>query len=311
MKFIEYSNFQTTSINSAFIYTVISSMLLLCSPLAYAQNNLIENPSFENDLSGWNQTEPVSISEHFRSGRQSLKMSDQESNVSQFVNVAPNTEYVLEAYIKSFGVIGVIINGQKSEKHVATAQDWTKASLEFDSGSATVVEIYARYDREQGRYDDFSLTSKKSTSLTSSTSLAKCPNIGYLPIQSAFDDGSNDGNLPSNVIDDDLNNRWSSKGIGKTITLDLNRVAEVSQLNVMWYKGNERISLFSVKTSIDGENWSIVLPDSSSTLVNGYDSYNIENLLNPEAKLIRIIGAGNSSSEWNSISEIKIKGCVN
>ena len=311
MKFIEYSNFQTTSINSAFIYTVISSMLLLCSPLAYAQNNLIENPSFENDLSGWNQTEPVSISEHFRSGRQSLKMSDQESNVSQFVNVAPNTKYVLEAYIKSFGVIGVIINDQKNEKHVATAQDWTKASLEFDSGSATVVEIYARYDREQGRYDDFSLTSKKSTSLTSSTSLVKCPNIGYLPIQSAFDDGSNDGNLPSNVIDDDLNNRWSSKGIGKTITLDLNRVAEVSQLNVMWYKGNERISLFSVKTSVDGENWSIVLPDSSSTLVNGYDSYNIESLLNPEAKLIRIIGAGNSSSEWNSISEIKIKGCVN
>jgi len=315
VKHIAYNNFQAASVINTFSCTIISSLaFFLCTSLTYAQknsDNLINNPSFENNLSGWNQTEPTSISEHFRTGSKSLKMSGQESNVNQIITVIPNTEYVLEGYIKSFGIIGVITNGRKNEKSIQNAKDWSKATIEFNSGSATTVVIYANYYQEQGRYDDFSLTAKSSTIKTSSTSLTKCPEMGYLPIQSAFDDGSNDGNSPDNAIDGNLNNRWSSKGIGKTITFDLNRVAEVSQLDIMWYKGNQRISLFSVKTSIDGKNWSMVLSDSSSTLIDGYDSHNIESLLNPEAKLIQIIGAGNSSSEWNSISEIKIKGCVN
>ena len=79
----------------------------------------------------------------------------------------------------------------------------------------------------------------------------------------------------------------------------------------MWYKGGERISLFSVETSMNGRNWKMVLPEASSTPTDGFEAYSIESLMDPEARLIRIIGKGNSANEWNSINEVKIKGCVN
>jgi len=321
MKDIEYKNYYSASTNSV---TVVALMLaFLFAPLAHAQSsNLIKNPGFETDLSSWDQVEPVDITSEFRTGRKSLHTTGQDSYVSQLITVAPNTDYVFETYIKGYGRIGVLIGEEqinnrpdeaedRTEKRIHDAEDWTKATIEFNSGSATKIEAYADFYREKGHYDDFSFAAKNSIAQSASSLLTQCPGKGYLPIDSAFDNGQNDGNSPNNVIDGNLTNRWSSKGIGKTLTLDIGQIAEVSQLDVMWYKSNERINLFSVETSSNGQSWSTALPDASSSLVNGYDSYDIENLLNPDAKLIRIVGGGNSVNEWNSIIEVRIKGCVN
>ena len=282
--------------------------------IAQTSSNLLINSGLENrpggTFEGWQEVDPLSDSEKAYSGAKSAKISGHSGRLSQTVSVTPNTDYMLSAYVLNFGRIGVLVDGDKEEKRIHNAEEWTKAEVEFNSGSASSVEVYANFYREEGRYDDFVLAPKSSIAQSVSTLLTQCPEIGMLPIAVAYDDGSNDSNPPANVIDGNLANRWSSKGVGKTITFDLDQIAEVSQLDAMWYKGDERISLFSVETSVDGKNWKTVLPDASSTMTDGFDSYDIQNLIDPDARLVRIVGGGNSNSEWNSISEVRIKGCV-
>ena len=314
MKYIEYKSWNIATICSI----VISSMVFLCTPLTYAQSNssnLIKNPSFEDRHSGWEEIEPVSISDHFRTGSKSSKINSKPGLIKQTVTVEPNTDYILEGFIKGAGQIGVKVKRKKFKDQVFGASDWIKTIIEFNSGSQTSVEVYAGYYKDQGRFDDFKLTKKTTARQASSsysvpTTSPQCPTMGYLPIASAFDNG-NDGNIAANVSDGDLTSRWASKGTGKTITFNLSQISEVRELSVMWFKGHERVYLFSVETSTDGKNWSMALSDASSTPSDGFETYDIENLFNPEAKMIRIIGGGNSLHKWNSILELKVKGCVN
>ena len=66
-----------------------------------------------------------------------------------------------------------------------------------------------------------------------------------------------DGNMPRNAIDNDLNNRWTDIGIGKWIQMDLGEPKNISSLQIAWFKGNRRIydyeiTLFNDKENIDG-----------------------------------------------------------
>ena len=309
MKYIGHKNSKAAIISSI----LLSAVVCLFTSLTYAQSssrNLIQNPSFEDKHKGWQQTEPVSISDHFHFGTKSSKISSKHGAITQIVSVTPNTDYILEGYVKGSGTIGAKVKRKRFKDQVTGASDWIKVTVEFNSGSSSTVDVYASFYKEQGRFDDFKLTPKGSAQPSySSTPPTQCPGMGDLPIASVFDDG-NDGNPAINSIDGDLTNRWSSKGMGKTITYVLDRNAEVRQLDVMWYKGHERVILFSVETSLDGQNWSMVLSNASSTPSPNFDTYNIENLLSPEAKFVRIVGKGNSGSDWNSIVELKVKGCV-
>jgi len=227
------------------------------------------------------------------------------------VQVTPNTDYILSAQVLGVGRIGVQIDDDnRADRRIHEAESWTKAELEFNSGSSTSVTVYAQYYRREGRYDDFVLMAKDSAPTEISSLLTQCPGTGNLPIVAAYDDGTNDGNSPSHTIDDNLTNRWSSKGAGKTITFDIGQIAEVKQLDIMWYQGSERINLFSVQTSIDGSVWQTVLADASSFPTTDFDSYDIENFLNSDAQYVKVIGGGNSNNEWNSIVEAKLRGCV-
>ena len=53
---------------------------------------------------------------------------------------------------------------------------------------------------------------------------------------------SNDGNIPLNVMDNNLNTRWSNLGIGSWIRLDLGVQKVICSVDIAWYKGNERQS---------------------------------------------------------------------
>jgi hypothetical protein len=44
----------------------------------------------------------------------------------------------------------------------------------------------------------------------------------------------NDGNLPSNVLDNNLDTRWSSFGIGQFITADLGFIQNICSLDIAW-----------------------------------------------------------------------------
>ena len=48
----------------------------------------------------------------------------------------------------------------------------------------------------------------------------------------------NDGNLPANAIDNNLNTRWSNLGIGSWIQTDLGEQKTICSVDIAWYVGN-------------------------------------------------------------------------
>jgi endoglucanase len=114
----------------------------------------------------------------------------------------------------------------------------------------------------------------------------------------------NDGNLPTNVLDNDLNTRWSASGDGQWIQFCLSSATNVSGVQIAFYSGNARTSTFDVLTGTDGLNWTT----AASGLTSSGTSLNLETFsFTPRsAKYVRIVGHGNSVNAWNSYTEVKI-----
>ena len=245
--------------------TLAIGVAMSCSQvlIANAASIAIENPGFESSFTGWSDTDPSAISSDEHSGSKAAKITGSAGKFEQSVTVTPNTDYVLSAYIKGSGKIGATVNGTQYSS-TGGGSSYEKVSVSFNSGSASSVTIFGSYYAGEGRFDDFTLETSSSSS--SSSSSQECT-ANDLTIVSATDDGTNDGHVPANTIDDDTSDesRWSSKGIGKTITYDLGGEYSVQSMAIKWYKGNSRNSYFSVDTSTNNSAWTSVVVDASSS----------------------------------------------
>ena len=271
----------------------------------------INNPGFENSFDGWTDIDPSSVSSVANSGSRSAKISGSGGLVEQQVSLAANTDYELKAYIRGKGKIGVSGSGL-SASQTASSSDWQAVTVAFNSGSNTSATIYGAYNSGEGRFDDFTLTATGTTTPPDNggNDPAQCSGSADLTISMASDDGTNDGNVPANTIDGNLSStsRWSSKGIGKTITYDMGAEVQVKGISMAWYKGNQRSAYFEVDTSTDNQNWTSVLAaGQSSGSTTGLEAYDV---LDTSARYVRVTGLGNSSSTWNSIIETTISGCT-
>lgn len=114
----------------------------------------------------------------------------------------------------------------------------------------------------------------------------------------------NDGNLPANVLDNDLNTRWSASGDGQWIQFCLNTATTVSGVQIAFYSGNTRASTFDVQTGTDGQTWT----NAATGVKSSGTSLNLETFAFAprSAKYVRIVGHGNSVNAWNSYTEVKI-----
>ncbi|GAA0557656.1 cellulase family glycosylhydrolase [Chitinophaga japonensis] len=121
-----------------------------------------------------------------------------------------------------------------------------------------------------------------------------------LPVSASADDG----NVPANVLDNDLNTRWSALGDGQWIQFCLNNTASISGVNIAFYQGNTRTATFDVLTSTDGSAWTTAagnLQSSGSTLA--LQSFHFT----PRSgRYVRIVGHGNSVNDWNSFTEVQV-----
>ncbi len=116
-----------------------------------------------------------------------------------------------------------------------------------------------------------------------------------------------DGNVPANTLDGNLNTRWSSKGYsGKYITYDLGSSKTISSLKIAWFKGNQRKAYFKIRVGNSTSSLSTVY-DAKRTGSSG-NTTNLETYSFNEvsARYVRISCFGNSSSAWNSITETQI-----
>ncbi len=118
-----------------------------------------------------------------------------------------------------------------------------------------------------------------------------------------------DGNVPANTLDGNLNTRWSSKGrTGKYITYDLGSVQKISRVRLAWYKGNQRRAFFKIRVGNSTSTLSTVVDRKSSGSSGNTTQLETYNFSEVSARYIRISCFGNSSSDWNSLTETEIYG---
>ena len=122
-------------------------------------------------------------------------------------------------------------------------------------------------------------------------------------IQNANTSASQTGFPGTNVLDDNLDTRWSNNGVGSWIQLDLGISNKVCDISIAWYKGNERQNNFVISTSNDGIKFSNVLSSKSSGSTLNLEKYDFTDT---NARYIRITVNGNTLNTYASITEVSL-----
>lgn len=130
------------------------------------------------------------------------------------------------------------------------------------------------------------------------------PSISIASATASSYDTEAGGFPPEQAIDNDLATRWSAFGDGEWIQLDLGSSQDVSSVGLAYFVGDERTSSFDIEVSDDAATWTPVLTGrttSGTTLQTEYYQFTTVT-----GRYVRVVGHGNSSSLWNSITEIEI-----
>jgi hypothetical protein len=117
---------------------------------------------------------------------------------------------------------------------------------------------------------------------------------------------TNDGNVPANAIDNNLDTRWSGNGDGAWIRFDLGTPRQVTRVQIAWYQGNTRSSRFDLQVSDNGTTWTTV---SAGLLSSGTTTNEEAFTLERTTRYVRYLGHGNNSTTkptWSSVAEVSI-----
>src|SRR5438445_532633 len=114
---------------------------------------------------------------------------------------------------------------------------------------------------------------------------------------------ANDGNIPQNTLDNNLATRWSAQGDGQCIPYDLCAIAALDHVDIAWYLGDTRVSYFDIQVSLDTVTWTKVFSGQSSGQTLQLESYAFPTT---SGRYVRIVGHRNTTSAWNSITEVAI-----
>jgi glucose/arabinose dehydrogenase len=191
----------------------------------------------------------------------------------------------------------------------ATDGDGSVIKVEFFNGSNKLGEdstspySFAWNNVAAGSY---SLTAKATDNAGGvTTSPAVAITVQAAPACEPVTASGNDGNVPANVLDNNLSTRWSANGDGQWIQFCLANTTTVTGVQIAFYNGNTRTSTFDVLTGTDGVNWTT----AASGVVSSGTTLNLETFTftSRTAKYVRIVGHGNSVNLWNSYTEVKIQ----
>jgi hypothetical protein len=140
-----------------------------------------------------------------------------------------------------------------------------------------------------------------------------CDGTGPLTIIAATDDGMFDdvSHSPASLLDGSLDpdSRWSneSQGSPKELVFDLGAQQSLKGISLAFYKGDARQSNFKIEASLDGKTYQTVVPDSqSSGTTLEFETFEFDAV---KAQYIKYIGNGNTSNNWNSLTEVVATGC--
>ena len=115
----------------------------------------------------------------------------------------------------------------------------------------------------------------------------------------------NDGNVPQNTLDNNLNTRWSNLGFPSWIQYDLGESQPICNVDIAWYRGDTRVNSFTISVSNDGINFTPIFSGQSSGETTGLERYNVPDTM---GRYMRITVTGNTENNWSSITEVRING---
>lgn len=109
-------------------------------------------------------------------------------------------------------------------------------------------------------------------------------------------------NPPEATVDGNFATRWSADGEVSAIW-DLGEVRDLNKINLAFMNGDQRSTIFDIDVSEDKENWVNVYSGQSSGKTSSYESFMFALT---RGRYIKFRGHGNTSNEWNSISEVSV-----
>lgn len=105
----------------------------------------------------------------------------------------------------------------------------------------------------------------------------------------------------ANVIDGDVETEWSNP-TSEWIAFDLGKQRDVSEVQLLWKKNNERVETFDISVSNDGENWTVVW-EGDSVLSSEMVSYKFDTV---KARFVKVNGHINTQNTYTTIMEFYV-----
>lgn len=135
--------------------------------------------------------------------------------------------------------------------------------------------------------------------------IGELPAVNKLPIAavtaSAVPEAAQ-GNTPDKTIDGNLDTRWAAAG-QQWIQYDLGESQVVGAVTIAYMFGDTRQYYFDIQGSLNGMDWVDLYRGQSSGMTNEPQLYPVSDT---NVRYIRINGQGNSSNNWNSVTEVAI-----
>ncbi|UOQ86927.1 chondroitinase-B domain-containing protein [Gracilibacillus salinarum] len=179
-----------------------------------------------------------------------------------------------------------------------------------DQAAVSADEISWELPDEQFVFIDKGILETREKTGTTSLSATYRDMVVNIPIQTVLktiidvtaSDEPQPENSKENTIDGDLHTRWSAEG-EQWIQYELRDRIAVNEVQIAFMNGAERATYIDIEVSSDGKSWEEVYSGSSSASTTQMESFKFEQ---KNARFVRIIGHGNTSNNWNSITEVNI-----
>ena len=126
-------------------------------------------------------------------------------------------------------------------------------------------------------------------------------NVAYKkPVEASSEES---GNEAEHIVDGDLNTRWAASGedYPQTVIVDLEEVYPIYKVGLTPYQ--DRAYQYKVETSVDGEDYTVVVDRTSNTeggplLVDEFPPV--------EARYVKLTVTGTNSGGWASVREFRV-----
>ena len=207
----------------------------------------------------------------------------------------------------SVSIDSISLAGTASDDQELDLVTWTNSNGSSGTASGTTTWSIDNIDLIEGD-NIITVTATGSSGDTAQDTLrvtfTPSSTVVGLPVNKVTSSGD-DGNVAANTIDNDLSTRWSASGSGQWIQYDLGADFDISKVMIAFFVGDTREADLEVFVSRDAQSWNSVFKGSSSGSTLHQESYALSNAT---GRYLRIVGYGNSSNDWNSITEVDIVG---